>query len=361
MLELRPVRCPLCEGESCRPVLSGPDWYYGVAGEFRVVECQTCRHCYMNPAPTEETLAECYPSGYSPHRSGQNEPAPSQPSAAETPTSTSSPPSRRPWYLAPWFRKIPGPRALYYWLTDTRSQFIPPIKNTSIDQHAPRGIELGCATGDFLLALRRAGWDAEGIDIVEPALEVARRRGLRVQNGDPSRIDLAPGEYDAAFAWMVVEHLPHPKEALARVHAALKPEGWFCFSVPNFGSWERRVFKSHWKGTDLPRHLQHFTRSRLRSMLADAGFVDVRIIDQPSFLNWIGSLGSWLRHVRPRWRIGLKLLDWFYDNPPLWTWFVLGPAAHALAFLRQSGRLTVLARKPGAPPTPASSRGEAPR
>jgi len=338
MVELRPVRCPLCGGEGNRPVLSGPDWYYGVAGEFRVVRCTACGHCYMNPAPTDETLAECYPADYSPHRSGQQETSAASATSGEAAAGKATE-ARQPWYLASWFRRIPGPRALYYWLTDTKSQFIPTVEHSS-----PRGIEVGCATGDFLIALRKAGWQAEGIDIVEPALAVAARRGLNVRKGDPSTIEMTPGAYDAAFAWMVVEHLPRPKEALCRVHSALKPGGWLCFSVPNFSSWERRVFGSHWKGTDLPRHLQHFTPSKLREMLAEIGYTDVRIVHQPSFLNWVGSLGSWLAHVRPRWRIGPKLLDWFYDNPPLWTWFVLGPPAHFLALVRQSGRLTVLAR-----------------
>jgi SAM-dependent methyltransferase len=230
---------------------------------------------------------------------------------------------------------------LYYWLTDTKSQWIPPVETSQ-----PRGLEIGCATGDFLIQLQSAGWQAEGIDLVEPALDVARRRGLAVHSGDPTTIDLGAAAYDAAFAWMVVEHLPRPRQAFERLHAAIKPGGWLCFSVPNFASWERHVFGSHWKGADLPRHLQHFTPRRLRTLLADCGYEDVRIIHQPSFLNWTGSLGSWLRFRFPKSGLGAKLLTWFYDNPPLWTWFALGPPAHLLAFLRQSGRLTVIARKP---------------
>ena len=56
--------------------------------------------------------------------------------------------------------------------------------------------------------------------------------------------------------------------------------------------------------------------------------------------------GSWLKSKNSKSRLGETLLRWFYDNPPLWTYFVFGPMAHLLAVLRQSGRLTVIARKP---------------
>jgi len=334
VLTLRDVPCPLCGGTRFDLVMHGPDWQYGVPGDFRVVQCRDCSHSWMNPAPIDDDLARCYPTGYSAHRSGQETEASPVPVAVT---------SHRPWYLANWFRKIPGPRWLYYWLTDTRSQFIPPGPT------GRRGLELGCATGDFLLRLKEEGWLVEGVDIVESAIGVARRRGLNVRQGDPTTIDLPTAAYDAAFAWMVVEHLPRPRQALERVFAALKPGASFCFSVPNFGSWERRLWASHWKGADLPRHLQHFRPSTLRRLLAETGFNSVRIIHQPSFLYWLGSSGSVLKARNAKSRRGERLLRWFYDNPPLWMHVVLGPLGHLSAALKQSGRLTVIAQKPEQP------------
>jgi SAM-dependent methyltransferase len=328
--------CPLCAANAPRLLMEGPDWYYGVPGIFRVVRCGQCGHGYLNPRPADCDLARCYPAGYSAHR----------PNAAnEEAFATKSPPedrhaTRRPWYLSAWMRAIPGPRWLYRWLTDTRSQVVP--REATVG----RALEYGCATGDFLVRLRSLGWTVEGIELVESAATMARSRGLNVHIGDPTTIHIEPGVYDAVFAWMVIEHLPRPSAALERTFAALRPGGWFCFSVPNFASWERHVWDTHWKGADLPRHLQHFSPARLRSALIDRGFVNVRIIHQPSFLNWLGSHGSWLVSRNPESRTGRRLLQWFYDNPPLWTWFVLGPIAHLLAAVRQSGRLTILAQKP---------------
>ena len=330
-LRMHEVPCPLCGSTHSSKLMEGPDWYYDVPGVFVVVRCAECGHSYLNPCPVDEDLARCYPSGYSAHRSGQPgaEPAPATPAVA-----------KRPWYLAGWFRKIPGPRWLYYWLTDAKSQYVPP------GPAGRRALEMGCATGDFLLRLKQEGWEAEGVDIVESAVEVARSRGFNVQLGDPTTVELPSVAYDAVFAWMVVEHLPRPQQAVEKAMAALQPGGWFCFSVPNFASWERRLWGSHWKGADLPRHLQHFTPAILKSLLANAGFTDIRIMHQPSFLNWLGSHGSWLKARNAESRLGEKLLRWFYDNPPLWTYFVFGPWANLSAALKQGGRLTVLTRKP---------------
>ncbi len=329
-LVLREVPCPLCGSDSYNVVLQGPDWYYAVPGEFRVVRCRVCTHAWMTPCPVDADLALCYPTGYSAHRSGQE-----ASSSVLPPT-----PERRPWYLANWFRRIPGPRWLYYWLTDTKSHFVPD------GPAGRRALELGCATGDFLLTLKEAGWIAEGVDIVGSAVDVARSRGLNVRQGDPSAVDFPPEAFDAAFAWMVVEHLPRPRAAIERIQAALSPGGMFCFSVPNFACWERWLWGSHWKGADLPRHLQHFSPVTLRRLLAESGFTEVRMIHQPSFLNWFGSAGSWLKQRRPSSRLARRLLEWFYDNPPLWTYFVFGPLAHLFAAIRQGGRLTVVAKKP---------------
>lgn len=328
---MRDVPCPLCGEAKFEVVMRGPDWYYDVPGEFLVVRCRVCSHAWMNPCPVDDDLARCYPVGYSAHRSGQE---------GLTTSQQPAPAARRPWYLANWFRRIPGPRWLYYWLTDTKSHFIPP---GPIGRSA---LELGCATGDFLLTLKQQGWKAEGVDIVDSAVAVSRARGFNVRQGDPTTIDLPTASFDAAFAWMVVEHLPRPRAAIERIYAALSPGGAFCFSVPNFASWERRFWSSHWKGADLPRHLQHFTPKTLRRLLTESGFSDIRIIHQPSFLNWIGSTGSRLKAQNPNGRLGDRLLTWFYDNPPLWTYFLFGPLAHLSAAFKQSGRLTVVARKP---------------
>jgi SAM-dependent methyltransferase len=240
--------------------------------------------------------------------------------------------------LSPPVRRIPGLRRLYYWLSESYAQIIPEVGCSP-----KRALELGCADGQFLERLEREGWEAEG---VEPAAEPARRaqaRGLRVHIGrlDPG---LMPADYfDAVFAWMVLEHLHDPLATLREIRRVLKDSAWLVFSVPNFACWERRVFGRYWFSLDLPRHLQQFTPRALRRILDGCGFRTVRVIHQRNILNLTGSLAYWLRDRFPRSKLGPAVLR-FTDKPGLWGTLAMAPPAILLAWLRQGGRLTVIAR-----------------
>lgn len=340
---LRPVSCPLCGHENSQRLLTVPDWYCGLSGSeaFAIARCQACSHVFMNPAPTEESIPLCYPGGYAPHRS-DNAPVISSPQSHQTAHPTSP---KSPWYLSPLVRKIPGLRALYYWLVDTRSQPVPPGSG-----QGKKALEIGCGAGKYLVALREAGWQAEGLDLVAAAVEVSRERGFAVHHGDLASYAGRPESFDGVFAWMVLEHVPHPRETLTMLHSLLKPAGCLGFSVPNYGSLERWLFGRYWSAMELPRHLQQYTPSILRRLLQETGFTEIEMIHQPSLLNAVGSVGYWLRDWFPRCSWGQRLVDWFFLNPPLLVTLGMAPWARLLAFCGQGGRLTVFAKRSSTSP-----------
>jgi len=100
------------------------------------------------------------------------------------------------------------------------------------------------------------------------AAEEATRRGFQVHTGTPESASLISETYAAAFAWMVIEHLPNPCETLLELKRVLRPDGWLVFSVPNAGCWEPYVFDRNWWCYELPRHLQHL-HSRALQAAAD--------------------------------------------------------------------------------------------
>jgi SAM-dependent methyltransferase len=159
-----------------------------------------------------------------------------------------------------------------------------------------------------------------------------------------------PGSFDAVFAWMVIEHLHDPIATLRLAHGLLKPGGWLLFSVPNFGCWERRVFGRFWYALQLPTHLQHFTSASLRRLLDTSGFELVELIHQRNLNNLVGSVGLWLRTKFPRWSLGERMIRWT-DNPTAAWLCLLTPLARCLAGVRQAGRLTIIARRPGSEQT----------
>ena len=350
-ITLKRVPCPLCDHTASTRLLVVPDWCLGVTGdaEFAIERCDQCGHAFMNPAPTPESIPLCYPDGYPEHKADQSgtEPlAPPSPASsagtvdAPPTTAVSAPSSRTPWYLSPSVRRIPGLRGLYYWLTDPQSQPVPPGAG-----RGQRALEIGCGSGRFLVALREAGWEAQGLDLVPAAVEVSREKGFAVHCGDLDTFSCPPESFDGIFAWQVLEHLPRPRETLQLLRSLLKPNGCVGFGVPNYGGLECRLFGRYWSVHELPRHLQHFTPQVLQRLLTETGFTDIKIHYQPSLRNWLGSVGYWLRDRFPRSSWGPRLVDWYFLNPPLMVTLLMAPVARLLSFFRLTGRLTIIARR----------------
>jgi SAM-dependent methyltransferase len=339
-LELERIACPLCGSEASTHFLTAVDNLCDVPGTFSIERCGRCRHLFMNPRPVIASLGACYPAQYGPHQSAPERPAP----AAGTVADSAIP--RRPWYLRYLpLRYVPGLRAFYFWLLEDRSQPLPSWPAGDSGTLPPRVIEPGCATGRYLQRLQSAGWSVVGIEPGEVPAQVARDAGLNVTTGVAESVEHPAESFDAAAAWMVIEHVPDPRTTLTRLCGWLKPGGQLLISVPNAGCWEPTVFGRYWYVWELPRHLHHFTPGSIRQLLSECGFADVRVHHQRTLLNVVGSLGIVLLNWKPASRLG-RWLKSYPDHPTLWGQLLLAPLAHLLALLRQGGRLTIEARKP---------------
>jgi len=302
----------------------------------------------MNPRPTAETLAFCYPEGYGPHQASEHSTAQhsqhdlsfeTENTVAELDASSQDVTEKHaPWYLRRNIRRLPGLRSLYYWLSDDRSEYFPtPSSETA------KAIELGCATGQFLERLRAAGWTAEGVELLEaPAVE-ARGKGFQVHIGTLESARLPSDSYNGAFAWHVIEHLQDPVNTLSEVHRILKDRSILSFSVPNVGCWEPYIFGQNWFAWDLPRHLHFFSPTSVQRLLRNSGFDQIQITHQRNALYTVGSIGVFIMRWFPGSQIAKKFMA-YPDHPRLWWQLLLAPAAIFLAAIRQGGRLTVIAR-----------------
>jgi SAM-dependent methyltransferase len=281
---------------------------------------------YVNPRPTRAGIGRFYPPEYGPHA----RPAVSAPSGR---------PEKRS--LRKRLRNIGWVRLCFDRLVESRGHIIPVPAATSV----PRGLEIGCAGGAFLETLRARGWRVTGVEPSAAAARQAQQKGFDIHVGTFESAALPDAQFDAVFAWMVVEHVHDPPGTLKRILQLLKPGGTFLFSVPNFGCWEAAVAGRYWWALDLPRHLQHFTPRTLRQMLRDAGFEGVEIIHQRNVFNLVGTVGLWLMARFPGKSWGRRLIR-YIDNPGAGGILALAPLAWFFAAIRQGGRLTVIARKP---------------
>lgn len=329
-IQVEEIVCPLCGAQSCGAIASIVDVTYDIPGNFRVVRCKGCRHIYLNPRPTLASILECYPTEYAPYQDEQESGSEARSSDKEDASIKSR---GRSWKTIP--------RAIMRWLWDENATLLPTPPRTG-----SRMLEVGCAHGGFLMEAKRAGWQAEGVEPSTEAANVARRRGFSVHEGflrDKPSPDRAV--YDWIAFWMVFEHVPNPREFLHQVHGLLRSDGVVTLSVPNAATWERYLFGRHWLGYDAPRHLQVFTAAKLRELLESEGFGQVRVIHQSNTRYWTGSLAAWGMHWFPKARWPKVWMEYFKNDPPAWSkWLLLIPGK-INALLELSGRITVEARK----------------
>jgi SAM-dependent methyltransferase len=151
------------------------------------------------------------------------------------------------------------------------------LRNGLQARTTPRLLDVGCGRGDLSASWIEDGWHVVGIEPSPDAAGLARQRGAEVLEGTLSTVELDAQSFDAVVFRHSLEHVLDPRLDLSRVREALRPGGRLAIVVPNWGSWQRRLFGEHWFPLELPRHRTHFTAAGLRAALESAGFVGVSV------------------------------------------------------------------------------------
>jgi 2-polyprenyl-3-methyl-5-hydroxy-6-metoxy-1,4-benzoquinol methylase len=138
------------------------------------------------------------------------------------------------------------------------------------ESRKPKVLDIGCGRGYLLKRLQQAGWDCAGIDIPEspvPANEI----GLDCRHGDASILPWDDGFFDLVVINHVLEHVPDHVLACREAARVLRSGGILYLGVPNFGSWQSRLFGRNWFPLEIPRHLFHYTPKTLAKVVSEAG------------------------------------------------------------------------------------------
>jgi 2-polyprenyl-3-methyl-5-hydroxy-6-metoxy-1,4-benzoquinol methylase len=135
-----------------------------------------------------------------------------------------------------------------------------------------RLLDVGCATGSFLMAARRLGFtDVTGVDVAAPSVALARKRGFHAVAGDFSARLFDPRAFEIVSMWNTLEHLPDPFAFVAEAWRVLVPGGHLVVSVPNFDSLSARLLGTRYRYVAL-EHLNYFNPKTLATLLRRAGF-----------------------------------------------------------------------------------------
>ncbi len=204
---------------------------------------------------------------------------------------------------------------------------------------AGRVLEVGCAAGDYLLALRQHGWQVTGVELSDHAAAVARQRGLDVHTGDLLNTSLPPETFDLVLLRHVLEHVPSPSATLVEIRRVLAPDGKVSVLLPNYDSLERSLCGAYWHGYDLPRHLFTFTPGTLTAMMERAGLRVLRIHHTYVPTSYVWSIRYWAQAH------GHDMLACFFRNDNLLAIGLFAPLGLLGAWLGRAGRMQIVASK----------------
>jgi|TARA_Y100000310_G_scaffold316658_1_gene368632 2-polyprenyl-3-methyl-5-hydroxy-6-metoxy-1,4-benzoquinol methylase len=228
-------QCPVCAGEKLAVVFAARD-HVVTQEEFKVLECDGCGLRLTSPVPDKDETDRYYESeNYTPHAAsgGGN-------------------------FAYRTVRKLMLARKRNLVTTETK-------------MHRGRILDVGCGSGEFLHAMHRAGWEVDGIDASEVARrEVSERYAVTLRSPEEWFAG-SEEEYDVITFWHAFEHIPNPNDYLRQVTSSLRDDGTLVLGLPNWNSLDAEHYGAEWAAYDVPRHITHFTRYTMETLLERHG------------------------------------------------------------------------------------------
>jgi 2-polyprenyl-3-methyl-5-hydroxy-6-metoxy-1,4-benzoquinol methylase len=136
-----------------------------------------------------------------------------------------------------------------------------------------RLLDVGCATGELMLAAKMKGWEVYGVETSPiAASRAAELTGGQVHTGTLFTADFQDGYFDAVVLSDVIEHLQEPRAYVERIARLLRPGGVFTVTTPNIRSVAYRLLGADWSVVGPNDHLYYFAPRTLARLLHECGF-----------------------------------------------------------------------------------------
>ena len=248
------IKCPLCQSGELDHLFLAKD--YISSESFNVYKCSRCDLAITETKSTNKNISEYYGRGYY----GQ--------------------------------RKFLVESAINFMRVRTVSNF----KGFGL---SPSLIDVGCGNGVFLRSLRERGWKSFGTEIAPP--DHFKDDLIKfIYKGDFMESNFRENSFDVVTMWHSLEHLPEPLQYFAESKRVLKQNGILLVEVPNFKSWQAKIFKENWFHLDVPRHLFHFSPKSIRILFKKAGLKEIVVKRGSLIYGYFGCLQSILNVLSAR-------------------------------------------------------------
>lgn len=141
-------------------------------------------------------------------------------------------------------------------------------------------LEVGCGLGYLTAALRRLGYQCDGIDLSDEAVKKATRSFGDFYTNISLEAMREDQKYDVVISLEVIEHVSDPSAFVKSCMKKLKPGGIFVVSTPNG---DPEVIKnSSWISDPPPVHLWLFSQKSMKTIFQTIG-CDSQLIPTPKF------------------------------------------------------------------------------
>jgi 2-polyprenyl-3-methyl-5-hydroxy-6-metoxy-1,4-benzoquinol methylase len=262
-------RCYLCHSAGATRYGGLRDRLFDAPGRWNVLNCRNCGLIWLDPQPADNDICKLY-GNYFTHQ-----------------TSPSGSPSRLAELRAALGRVV---LSEYYGYRQNSGEIRAGALQRSLCRlsglrdifcfqimglkAAWRGrlLDVGCGDGAFLARMKNLGWDVVGVELDEKAAAAAKTKfGLEVFIGTLETAGFADESFDAITLNHVIEHVGDPIGLLRRCRDLLRRGGRLVVTTPNGESLGHRIFREHWRGLEVPRHLMLFSLGTLKRVAFAAG------------------------------------------------------------------------------------------
>lgn len=268
---------PLEECPVCGTIGSGlykhlTDELFHVEGTYSLSKCtnKLCGSLWVNPAPVKSDLPKLYKS-YSTHKQPVLNTQSLKNFRQKLKAAVVSNELNYPTLSHPFLNSLLNIISYLHpsWRDATLANlfYMPYVKDGTL-------LDIGCGNGSSMLVMQSLGWKVSGIDFDVKAIHMAKCAGLNASVSDLFEKKFPDNSFDAIMMNHVIEHLHEPSVYLKECLRILKPGGVFIALTPNADSLGHKLYKSSWRGLEVPRHLQIFTPQSLSLLASKVGFVE---------------------------------------------------------------------------------------
>lgn len=176
-------------------------------------------------------------------------------------------------------------------------------------------LDIGCFTGEFLLAMQRQGADVYGVELQDEAVRIADKQlpGKIIQADILNdNFKLPQSQFDLITLLGIIEHVTDPIGLVEKASNFLKPGGILVIQTPDSSSFVARIMRRFWPCYTPIEHIHLFSRRSLAMLLESFGYKNISFKSHVKILS-IAYAYAMLQTFGPEF---YKLLRPFYKISP---------------------------------------------